>query len=284
MDEHRLHGSDPEIEFSEILALVWRARWFVVATAAMFLAVGTLYVLLATPLYRAETTLVRKEGRSGAGALAQFGGLASLAGINMGGEQLTPVAVLRSRGLSRDFIEQQGLLPVLFSDKWDASTKGWRSGEVDKHPDIRDAVDKFASDVRSVVDDKKTGLVTVSITWSDPDAAASWANDLVRMVNDRMRQEALTDTERNIRFLRTEVAATNIPSLQQSVGRVLEAEMQKLMLARGGEEFAFRVVDKAESPKKPVSPRTGVILVGSLILGLLTSFVLIVLRRVLRGM
>ena len=58
--------------------------------------------------------------------------------------------------------------------------------------------------------------------------------------------------------------ATNVVSLQQSIGRVLESEMQRLMLARGNEEFSFRIIDPAKPPKLPSEPkRAQIILVAS---------------------
>lgn len=43
---------------------------------------------------------------------------------------------------------------------------------------------------------------------------------------------------------------TNLVALQQAIGRLLENELQKLVLARGNEEFAFRVIDTAVAPRK----------------------------------
>jgi len=51
------------------------------------------------------------------------------------------------------------------------------------------------------VTDPKTGLVTLSITWNDPNIAAKWANGLVRMANDYLRDQAIEESERNIAYL-----------------------------------------------------------------------------------
>jgi hypothetical protein len=136
-----------------------------------------------------------------------------------------------------EFITEQNLMRVLLKD-FDSS---------DGAPDVRDAVRIFEK-VRSISEDKKTGLTTLSVRWSDPKTAADWANLMVQRLNSRLRSQALAESQRNVDFLQKEIAATSVVSLQQSMGRVLEGEMQKLMLARGNEQFAFKVIDPAIPP------------------------------------
>jgi uncharacterized protein involved in exopolysaccharide biosynthesis len=182
------------------------------------------------------------------------------------------VAVLKSKDFAREFIEDKDLLPVLMYDRLEA-----------KPPvDIRDAVQRFDLDVRSLAEDKKTGLMTLSITWTDPVLATDWANELVRRANERLRAQALQEAERNIKYLQGEIAATNVTSLQQAIGKVIESEMQKLLLARGNEEYAFKVIDKAVEPKKRARPqRVTLVLIAALAGGLL-SLMLIMAGHLLR--
>jgi len=71
--------------------------------------------------------------------------------------------------------------------------------------------------------------------------------------------------------------------MQQTIGRLLETEMQKLMLARGNEQFAFRIIDSAEVPKRRVRPqRTLIVLVGG-ILGAMLSLIVVFVRRLVRA-
>ena len=45
----------------------------------------------------------------------------------------------------------------------------------------------------SVDEDKKSGLITLSITWKDPQVAANWANDLVKQLNEQLREQAIDE-------------------------------------------------------------------------------------------
>jgi uncharacterized protein involved in exopolysaccharide biosynthesis len=266
---------DDEIDLWELWDTIWSGRWLVIAITSVFTMGGVAYALLAQEWYKADVVMAPADAKqSMSGALAQFGGLASLAGISLpGAGEQAPVAVLKSREFARAFITDLNLMPVFL--------EGVK--ESDKPLDIRDAVRVFDTSVRTIAEDKKTGLVTLSIRWKDPDTAAEWANVLVQRLNDRLRQQALTESERNVAYLQKEMAATSVVSLQQSMGRVLEGEMQKLMLARGNEEFAFKVIDRATPPKLRESPKRSLIAIVSMLAGGFLGVLFVFLRKAIQN-
>jgi uncharacterized protein involved in exopolysaccharide biosynthesis len=185
-----------------------------------------------------------------------------------------------SRDLAREFIEQQQLLPILFAEKWDKEAKDWKSSDPLDRPDLRDAVQYFDQTVRTVSEDRRTALVTVAITWKDPVESARWANLLVAHANRRLREQALSEAQRNVDYLSNELAETTVASLRQSIGTVLESEMQKLLFARGRDEFAFKVIDPATTPKYRLRPRRTIIVIFSLMLGAALAPFVVLLRSV----
>lgn len=165
--------------------------------------VALAYALLATPIYRAEALLapVEKQKGSHLSALAgQFGGLASLAGIDLGGGSggvEVAIATLKSREFTNKFIEDENLMPKLFTEKWNEDSKQWK--EVDKSPSMWEAFKLFNS-IREISQDKKTGLVKLMIDWKDPALAANWVSELVSRLNNQLRQEAIVDSENSIKY------------------------------------------------------------------------------------
>jgi uncharacterized protein involved in exopolysaccharide biosynthesis len=115
---------DADIDFRQLLRTVWARRVLVgiVAAACGILAGAVSFVM--TPVYRASTVLVPASDRGfgdASAALGQLGGLASLAGIEIGGSNVEveeALAVLRSREFTEKFIREKNLLPVLFAHKW----------------------------------------------------------------------------------------------------------------------------------------------------------------------
>lgn len=257
-------------DWSALVKAVAADRWIIAGVTLVFTTCGVAYALLAPQWYRADVVMVAADQKSMSSALGQLGGLASLAGVSLpSGSNTEPLAVLRSQGFARSFIESRELTRDIL--------EGF--GESSSDEDVRDAVKLFETKVRSVIEEKKAGTVTLSIIWRDPVVAADWANSMVRMLNERQRDKALQEAERNVAYLQKEIASSNIISLQQSLGRVLEAEMQKLLLARGNDEFAYKVIDPAAAPKERFSPRRSVIVALSLLAGLIFSSILLISRH-----
>jgi LPS O-antigen subunit length determinant protein (WzzB/FepE family) len=253
----------------DLVLLLWREKLVASAIVSVFAVAGIVYSLLATPIFRAEVVMTPAGQRSPASSLGQFSGLAALAGVNIGsGSSSVPLAVLRSREFAIDFIQAQGIEKALTAEL----------NESTDELDMRDALDVFLRKVRVVSEDKKAGTVTLSIAWRDPQVAADWANAYVNRLNARLREQALAESERNVKFLQQEVASTTVVAMQQSLGRILEAEMQKYMLAKGEVEYAYKIVDRASAPKLRESPKRTLIVLLSVLLGGIAATLFVVFR------
>ena len=277
------NSADDSMNLIEVLFIIWRGKWLVLVVTLLFLSLATYYCMKAKNWYKADVVLKpmdsSREGLSNqANALS---GLASLAGLSMGSSpSAEPIAVLQSRELTADFIKDLNLLPVLFPKLWDPNTHAWKT-TVKTPPDLRDGISFFAHNVRTVVEDKKSGMTILNVEWTDPQTAMLWANELVDRVNDRMRQRALTEAQTNVTYLKEQLGMATVVTLQQSIGRVLENELQKLLLAKANNEYAFRIIDHAQVPKSPSSPQKVLIIGGSIFGGLFLSSVFLMFRHVI---
>lgn len=270
--------ADDEISLGDLWRIIWHGKW-IVASITLIFAVGSVaYALMATEWYRSEALLSPADARSTSSISGQLSGLAALAGVSVGGPgNAEALAVLESREFLRTFIQEHGILPLLFEDQWDKEQGDWRLEVGDEPPDVRDAVEYFRKNVLKVHQNRETQLVTIAAEWTDPDLAAEWVAIIVRRLNDRLRERALWDAETNVAYLQSEMAKTSLVTLQQSIGRLLENELQKLMLARGNEEFAFKIVDPPEPPKERVRPNRSMTAVLGTMLGGIVGSVLALL-------
>jgi uncharacterized protein involved in exopolysaccharide biosynthesis len=260
------------------LVAVWRAlrshRYFILLICGICGLAAASYALLATPIYRAEVvvTEVRDGNMSGAASLVSqlggLGGLASLAGVNLapsGGPAQEAKAVLQSRRLVEEFIKSQAILPELTSRA--------------KRPlSLWLAVKRFREDILEIREDKRTGLTTVAVNWTDAVTAANWANGLVALANELLRRRALDDSSRNIAYLNKQIAHTNVVEVQRVMYNLIESETKTLMLANARVEYAFTVVDPAVPPEIRFSPRRTILVIGGILVGLIISLVAVYLR------
>jgi uncharacterized protein involved in exopolysaccharide biosynthesis len=281
-------AGDDALDLRRTWRVMWQGRWIIASITALCTFAALAYALLATEWWRAEAVLAPADDKPMPAVAGQLGGLAALAGINIGGagSSVDAIAVLRSRELAREFIEANDLLPVLFAKDWDPERKTWRSDNPRRQRDFRDGVKKFHKEVLRVSQDRQTKIVTVSVDWKDPEMAARWANDFVTRANERMRRRAVQRAGTNLEYLKVELAKTDVVVLQESIGRMMENEMQTLMLARGNEEYAFRVLDKPAVPKFRIRPkRLFVVVLGLLLgtmLGIAGAYAASLLRNALR--
>jgi uncharacterized protein involved in exopolysaccharide biosynthesis len=283
MPEHSfVTRHDNAVDLREIWDILWRGKWLIVAVTSIFAIGSVTFALLQAEWYRAEVLLAPADEKARPSLSGQLGGLAAFAGVNVAdGRGVEALAVLRSREFARAFIEEFELLPVFFADEWDSVRETWSAQNPEEWRDIRDGVDYFHNNIFKVEEDRQTRLVSIAVEWKEPQTAADWANDLARRLNARVREQALREAEANVAYLQAELAATNLITLQQSIGRLLEGELQKLMLARGNEEFAFRIIDAAEPAKYRARPKRRVIAVlGTALGGLLGMFLVFLVHSI----
>lgn len=264
-----------DISLRDLFDVLWSRRYLIMLVTAASSLVGVATALLLPEKFEASIVLAPAGDESGgklggAGALlSQFGGLASLGGISLGGggRKAESIATLSSGALTEAFIRERDLLPILYEDDWDAEKKAWKTQDRKKQPTPWKAEQLFGEKIRYVAEDKKTGLVTLTITWTDPDLAAQWATELVVRTNASLRARAIREAQRSLDYLNEQLTKTSVVELQKAIYGLIESQIKQIMVANGSDEFAFRVIDPARVPEKRSSPKRAVIVVISTFLG-----------------
>lgn len=248
------------IDIIAIIRVMWRYRYVIGLASILFALLAVYVALTAKEIFRAEVivTEVHDNGLSagGGGLSGQLGGLASLAGVQLGGggADANVQGVLASRHLIEEFIKQQKLVPLLTQN-------------IGKHATLWFAVKRFRETILAIHDDPLKGLTTITIDWSDPAVAAKWANDFVALANDLIRTQAFDDASRNVAYLNKQIAQTDQVEVRRSLAGLIENETKKLMLANGRRDFAFRSVDPAVPPEIRHSPKRTLLVLSGTALG-----------------
>ncbi len=264
------------ISLGSTFSRLWERKWLILA-AAVIVGGGSCIAAFVIPReYEASIVFAPISDDSSSGRLGglsslvgSLGGLASVAGLSLGGGERRAeyLAILQSESLTERFISENNLLPELFYDKWDAANHRWQSMAPDKVPTLWKGNEFFKKSVRKVATDPKSGLTTLTITWRDPRTAAVWANQLVELANNTIRGHTITESERNISYLNEQLNKSTMVAVQNSLSTLLETEIKKVMLARGSDEYAFRVLDTAVPPERASFPNRRVWTVLGALLG-----------------
>lgn len=272
------------LDLRQLVAKLWARRtWLIVSTAVLTIA-SVVYALTSERVFRATTVLASAKAGGTQSALSsvlgQVGGLASLAGIDLGmkgPDTEEALAVLRSREFTVRFFEDEHVLRKIYYKDWDERTQQWKPGV--KPPSIARAFEYFDRDVRQIIQNRKTGLISVQIEWRDRVEAAKWANELVQRLNEEMRKRAIEDSNLSIEYLHKELESTSVVATRESINRLIEVQIKQRMLANVNQEYAFRIIDKAVVPEadEPVKPRRRKIVAAGMLLGFVLGAMLILL-------
>lgn len=293
---------DDEIDLAELWRVIWAGKFIIIAITAVFAVASVFYALSKPDVYKASVLLspVSSQGGSGGlGALAgQFGGLASLAGINLsggGGDQTSiALATLESRSFIENFIKKHGLLvPLMASKGWnrvtdslifdeelyDEKSKTWiREVKATQTPEptLWEAFTEFKK-MLSVSQDKSTSLITVELEFFSPTLSKSLLILLVKDINKFIRTQEEEETEASINYLRNELKNIQVQNMETVFYQLIEEQTKTMMLAQVKKEYVFKTIDPAQVPDKKNSPKRALIVIVGTILGLFSSILIILI-------
>lgn len=289
-EPHSLTPDFPEDEINLLdllLTLLKHKRMIILVTILVgSIAAGVSMTL--KNIYRAEVVLVPvgESSKGGIGAaLGDLGGLASLAGVSLGGGGNTEqnLAVLNSREFLWKFVQDKNLMPILFDEAWDTARKAWKETDPAKQPSQWDA-HRALTAILQVQTDKKTSVTTVAIEWKDKKQAAEWANDLVARLNQYLGEQAIARSEVNLEYLNQELKNTQVEEFRKTLFDLIAQEQKKAMLAKTQKDFAFRVIDHASEPDKKIKPKRALIVLLATLVGFFVAVIVaFVLEAVTRA-
>jgi uncharacterized protein involved in exopolysaccharide biosynthesis len=248
---------EDEIDLLELIRTLLQAWKTIVGIIIVCVGLAVAYALHVPEVFKAETLLApASEEKSGASsALSQFGGLAAMAGISIPSSTNTEriPATLETREFLKNFVKNKNLLPKIFSDYWDKPSNSWVLEQGQDQFENEDAVPALQGAIE--IEDKKSGLISLSISWKDPAVAAELANDLVKQLNEQLREKAIADSQKRVGYLEQELAKTTLQDMRSVLYNLLESEKQKAMLVNVNEDFALEVIDPAVPPKTGEKPK-----------------------------
>jgi uncharacterized protein involved in exopolysaccharide biosynthesis len=257
MVESGVQSNEDEIDLLELIRTLLQAWKTVVGITILCTGLAVAYAFYVPEVFKAETLLApaQEEKSSASSALGQFGGLAAMAGVTIPSDSNIErvLATLETRVFLRKFIEEKKLLPVIFEDFWDAASNSWKLQVGQEAFILEDGIFPLREAVE--VDQDKSGLITLSISWKDPEVAAQWANDLVKQLNEQLRKQAIADSQKRVGYLEQELAKTTLQDMRAVLYNLLESEKQKAMLANVNEDFALEVIDPAVAPETREKPK-----------------------------
>jgi uncharacterized protein involved in exopolysaccharide biosynthesis len=292
-----------EIDLRELVAVLWRGKTTILSIVFLSGLISVLVALFLPNKYTSEALLApRVDGGAGGmlGQMAsQFGGLASFAGVNLGGlgdqgASVVAIEMLKSREFFGTYLYDAVLVDLMAAEGWDrsinkvviddslfdADSATWVrdvSEEFQVKPSIQEAYEEFLEEFLRVAEDKNTGFVTVAVTHYSPTVARDWVKLIVNGVNEAVRARDVEEAEKSIAFLNQQRLRTNLVSMTEVFAELIEQQTKTVMLANASDEYVFQVIEPPVAPELKSEPKRALIcILGTLLGGMLAVlFVLI---------
>jgi uncharacterized protein involved in exopolysaccharide biosynthesis len=279
--------TEDEIDLRELFYVVWQGKWVVVFFTVLFAISAVFYALNLPNIYKSEVLLAPVSDDSGLKIPGQLGGLAALAGVNLGsGSDKIGLAIeiMKSRQFIGRFIEKHDLfIPVMASEDWNRDnnllqldpaiynreSELWvREVEAPfkPKPSLLETHEEFMR-LFSISQDKGSGMISMSVEHYSPYLAQQWATWLVLAINDEMRQRDLIEAQNSITYLNEQINQTNIADVRTTLFSLIEDQTKTIMLANVREEYVFKTVDPAVISEKRDKPSRALIVIMISLLG-----------------
>ena len=173
----------------------------------------------------------------------------------------------------------------MVSKLWKRSNQGSQSAPEAAVPTEQDRYLRFVEGVLRVAENEQTGIVTVSITLDDRTVAAQWANEIVRLLNENFRESVAAEAQRSIEYLNGELDTASSVELRQVIHRLIETQIQTVMLTNVRKDFVFRVIDPAVAPDADyyVAPRRAVMAALAIIIAGFAGLTYALIREAIRA-
>ncbi|MCQ8887666.1 Wzz/FepE/Etk N-terminal domain-containing protein [Pseudoalteromonas agarivorans] len=299
--------ANDEIDLRELFSIIWQGKLTVIVLTTLFAVASVFYAISLPNVYKSEALLAaaEQEQSGGLGALAgQFGGLASLAGVNLGGSgtaNKTQLAleVLKSRQFTFNFIKKHNILPDLMAVKswnqidnsieyneeiYNEQEKKWLrevNAPFKPEPSMQEAFKKFSQIITADMS-KESGMITISIEHVSPVIAQRWVNWLIQDINTVMKSRDVEEANKSTKFLTEQLEQTKIADIRTILYKLIEEQTKTIMFANVRDEYVFKTIDPALVPEQKFKPKRALICILGFLFGGILSVLIVLARNFLK--
>ncbi|WP_377109922.1 Wzz/FepE/Etk N-terminal domain-containing protein [Pseudoalteromonas sp. R86517] len=299
--------ANDEIDLRELFSVIWQGKLTVIVLTTLFAVASVFYAISLPNVYKSEALLAaaEQEQSGGLGALAgQFGGLASLAGVNLdssGTANKTQLAleVLKSRQFTFNFIKKHNILPDLMAVKswnqidnsieyneeiYNEQEKKWLrevNAPFKPEPSMQEAFKKFSQIITADMS-KESGMITISIEHVSPVIAQRWVNWLIQDINTVMKSRDVEEANKSTKFLTEQLEQTKIADIRTILYKLIEEQTKTIMFANVRDEYVFKTIDPALVPEQKFKPKRALICILGFLFGGILSVLIVLARNFLK--
>ena len=274
-----------DINIIELISYFWKKKLTIISITGIAAIISVIYSLSLPNIYTSSTLVaVANEKSSLSSKLGGYSSIAGLAGISIPRESNNSLEAIE-RIKSFDFfsehflpyIKLENLLAIkewnpenntiLYDEKiFNNNSKKWIREKLPTIPSNQEAYREY-KDILTIYEDNKTLFVTISIDHQSPHIAKKWVEIIVKNINESMRNIDKKNALDSINFLNKEVENTNLKETKEAISKLVESQLQNLMLTSASESYVYKTLNAPIAPEKKTSPSRAIICILITFLG-----------------
>ena len=292
MNNENMHNLNDEIDLKKLFLVFWNRKLLISSFTTLAAIISVLYSLSLPNIYTSNALLAPTSSNDSlTSKLGNYSSLAGLAGISLPGETGDKTAEAIARMKSYDFFVDEFLPNIKLQDlmaskKWviqtntviynekifDEAKNEWvRKVKYPRMPKpSNQEAYKIYNEILFISQDPKTSFVKMSIDHKSPYIAEKWLKLIIQNINNYMRDLDKILAANSVKFLNNTAQSTNFAQIKVVIAKLLEDQMQDLMLAEATKDYAFMPIASPIAPERKSKPSRAVIC----ILGTMAGFVL----------
>lgn len=274
-------------------------------------ALLSLFYSISLPnLYRTQALLEAVDSStSESSGFGDLGGLASVAGVSIGGpgggtQAEFAMAITQSRDFFNSLLQKYDfILPSLMatsgisnkdgsviydSKKFNSKEKTWIESysflNSKTKPTEQEAYSEYIGNVFKVSRNNKTGYLMMTVEHKSPKFAYDLLSIIIFEANQQSREKALEDSSKSLKFLKNEASVNNVSAIDESISSLIEAQLQTQMMAKVHEDYLLKILDSPFIPERKSRPQRAIVSIAGTVLGLLIALIYVLVTSFLPGL
>ena len=295
-------SANEEIDLIQLIQVLLSGKWIILSITTIASILVVIYSLSLPNIYKSEALLSPVTSQKGlAGAVQNFSGLASLAGINLPSEGTDSNAGKALEKVSSLSFFQEQILPNIFvpdllaveswsrgenlinydNEIYDSVTGSWtRDVEPYQSPEpiVQESFRAFGEHI-GISKDLKTGFIKLSVKHQSPYVAQAWAELIILKINAFYKDKDKEEAEASVRYLNTQIAQTSYAEIREVISQLLQQQTQKLTLIEANDYYVFEYIDPPAVMERKAEPMRAMICIIGAILGGLLGCIIVLFRH-----
>jgi uncharacterized protein involved in exopolysaccharide biosynthesis len=294
------HLYDDEIDLRELFNVIWEGKKLIILITSVVAICSIVYSLTLPNYYSSGSILITRDSQN-SGALSQYSGLASLAGVNLPSSGDTSVfevmEIIKSREFVKHLVTFENVLPSIMAAKsydaasqelyfdpeiYDAKTKAWTrepSKNKGTKPSYLEAHKAYLNNMLSISQDKKTGLVSIKIEHISPIFAKDFLALVIKEANVLNQEIDIDSSSKALNYLKKELSKTSLVEIKKSINQLIEAQLETQMMANIHDEYSLISLEPPFIPEEKSRPGRTIIVILATMLGGMLSVIIVLFRH-----